>query len=133
MAQGEIDVLDLPFFVLFFIGGLIHNGITSFGEVPVIDFHLADPLFSLGTTYPAEITPAMLLTIGGLGAAIVTNEWGIDGTSAVQFYVVIVTIMLIVLQPFIPLLNEFLLASEGAALVALMIQSYGYISVSYLG
>lgn len=76
MATNEIDVVDVGPLVVFPIAAGMVLGVWSFGVDVFGGFNFTDPLWTVGG---ANISPALLLTVGAVVAILATNE--IDGSS----------------------------------------------------
>lgn len=76
MASNEIDVVDVGPLVLLPIAAGMVLGVWSFGVDIFGGFSFSDPLWTVGG---ADISPALLLTVGSIVAIVATNE--IDGSN----------------------------------------------------
>jgi hypothetical protein len=124
--KGQIDPLDLAALPLFLFGSLFELGLVDFSLGGV---SLSETVFALGGT---DISLAVILMLGALGAVIYTNEWEFDADGGITTWVVVATLGLIIAPPFVPALSEFL-AQDIAASAALLVQTAGYTIVSYMG
>ncbi|CCQ34319.1 hypothetical protein HLRTI_001520 [Halorhabdus tiamatea SARL4B] len=130
MAFGKIDLNDAvvsPFFVLASGVSVGLFDLTLFG----LDF--ADPLFRLGSGTTLDFSFAALVAILAVGIAYLTNGPELDNLGLVETWTVAITVLLVLGQPFVPLLDSILQSSPVVGLVALVIQAGGFYTLSYLG
>lgn len=127
MARGKIDLNDgvvSPFFV---ISAAIDNGIVS---MQIFGWDFAEPFLSFGAG--AGVSTATVISILALAVAFVTNRPDFSKMGAVQTWVAIATIGLVIAPPFVPVISS-ILGYTIAGLLALVIQAVGYYNLSYLG
>lgn len=129
MARGEFDLVDVLASPLFMVGALADNNIVEFPTV--MGFSPTDILWSAGAH--TEVTWATLLTLAALGVLIGTNKPQLDIYGGLQSWMVIITAILVVAPPFVPILEAFITHNMGVGLVAFFIQSSGYALISWLG
>lgn len=129
MSYGEVDAIDLVAFPLFLIGGLTQLGLMTAPEVMGIG--LSDTLLDLGAE--TSLTIATAVALAAIAIVITTNKPNLRrGRGYIQFWVVAATVGLVIAPPFVPIL-ENLLNGGIASGVALLLQSAGYMIVSWLG
>jgi len=132
MTRGKIDPVDLVAMPVFLLGSLIELDLLPVDSVPL----LGDPaqvLFTLGSgAGSVEITLGTAMTLGALAVVAYTNEWDTAQLAGIQLWIIIATVGLIILPPFVPLLENWLSGSL-AAVGALVIQTSGYTILSYVG
>lgn len=132
MGAGEVDPFDLLLFPWFFTAGLLN--VEVIGPAEFLGVSSSEVLLAFGSGQAeTEITLALILTVVPFLLALVTNDWGFSAATGIQIYLVLATIGIMILPPFMPLLEYALSNSEAAAVVSLFIQSSGYISISYMG
>ena len=131
MPFGKIDLNDAvvsPFFVL---ASGVQAGLFSlvlFG----LDFSAV--LVTLGSgTGGIEITTARIISVLAVLVAFATNKPDFDQMGAVETWVAFVTIGLVLAPPFTPFLSELIAGSAIVGIVAVIIQSAGFYTISYLG
>ena len=130
MAFGKIDLNDAvvsPFFVLASGVSVGLFDLTLFG----LDF--ASPLFAMGSGTTLEFSFASLVAIMAVAIAYITNGPELSNLGMVETWVTAITIVLVLGQPFVPLLDTFLQASPIVGLAALIVQAGGFYTLSYLG
>lgn len=130
MSYGEVDFVDLLAFPVFLLGGLQQTGIMD--PITFEGYSVMDVLVDLPAT--DGITVAMLLSLGSIAVVLATNRPSIrNGLSLAQYWVVVVMFGLIVAPPFIPIIDGLIESSVAVGFVALLIQSAGYMLLSWLG
>ena len=133
MSRMQMDLVDLPAGILFFLGAFTQLGILS-PNVPVLGWDISDAIWSFSASgATVSLSVAIFISLIGLGWAVWSNELGFRGWSGLQLWVVAVTFWLVIAPPFVPILDAVLMGSEWAKLVALSVQSMGFVIVSYLG
>jgi hypothetical protein len=129
MANEQVDVIDIPPIILWVFGGFITLGFVP-KDFDLLGWAPGGPLLTLpGDTV---ITAAMLIQIVAISVVYYTNEPDIDWSGSIQGWVVLMSVGLIVLQPFVPLI-QWALGSTLAKLFAFIIQTFGISFVAYLG
>jgi len=118
------DAVISPFFV---ISAGVDAGLLNF---TIYGFDFADPLMSFGGG--ADITTATIISVVTLMVAFATNRPQFSALGAIQTWLVIATLALVIAPPFFPLLDS-LLNVTIAGLVAVVIQASGFYSLAYLG
>lgn len=129
MARSQVDTVDLAAMPLFILGSLTELGLLGNLNLPL----LGDPsqtIVTLGSS--TDISLAVLLSLAALGVVIYTNQWTLSALGGMQAWVVIATVGLIILPPFMPLLQDLLSADIGAY-GAFIVQTAGYTVLSYMG
>lgn len=128
--QGQLDIEDAllsPFFVL---SSAIAVGLIN---LQLMGFNLASTALTFTSQgYTSTITYAGILSLIALLATYATNRRDFSGMGALELWVVIATIGLVIAPPFVPILGG-LLNNTLAALVAVVVQAGGYYSLSYAG
>lgn len=126
-GHGRLDLNDAFISPLFVISAGVDAGLFDF---KLWGFDFAEPLVSF--SHGGAITAATLLSLFALGVAFATNRPDFSYMGAVQSWVAVATIALVIVPPFMPLLNEFL--SIGiAGSIAVIIQASGFYTLAYLG
>jgi len=128
MSFGKIDLNDgvvSPFFV---IASGVSVGLFEFSPFG-LDF--GDPLITFGQSM--EVSFATIVAILALVIAFATNRPDFSKLGAVETWVTIVTVILVVGQPVMPLLDTIFQSTPIAGLVALILQASGFYVLSYLG
>jgi len=126
-TQLKINAADFYLFPVYLVSILVSLSLLEASAIPV---DLSATLIDLGSDHSFSI--ANILAIASLGYVGATNEWGADGLSAMQAWIVIATVALIVAPPFVPIL-ETTLAETPAGIFAALLQIGGYATFSYLG
>ena len=127
MASNTVDLIDVPSLFVFMAAGLF-SLILKGQNISIAGF---DPTSAL-MTLPGEtvISAAMVLQIAALAAVFITNKPELDLSSGIEAWLFIATLALVVLPPFVPLLDA-LLGSVIAGIVAFIIQSFGISLLAY--
>jgi len=90
---------------------------------------ISDTAFSIG----GEAIPfASAIALGVFAVAWYTNDADIASLDDSYTYAVIGTLALIVFIPVVPSLNNAIVSNDWLALAAVLVQSGGYMGVSYL-
>jgi len=133
MAQGEPDFFDVLWFPGFVLGMMGNLGIAGVGqaEIPVLGITLSEPLFTLGES--TTFTIGFLIALIAWGATLATNDWGLFGVGGIHMWAVVVNTIFVFSPPMIPIIGEVLLGPEITSVIALIIVSFGYLVVSWLG
>ena len=129
MTYGKIDLNDgiiSPFFVL---ASGVQNRLFEFSPYG-LDFSGTLIDFGAGA---GELTFAGVVAIVALVLAYITNRPDFDKLGAIQTWIAVVTIVLVVAQPVVPLLQTVIGASTVLGTVSLIIQSSGFYALSYNG
>lgn len=129
--ENRIDLNDAfvsPFFVL-------ASGVQArLFELVLFGFDFASSVMVIGSGPTAiTISAAKVISILAIGVAIATNKPDLDSMGAVQTWTAIATIGLVLAPPFSPMLESLIQSSAIAGIVALVVQSAGYYTLSYLG
>jgi len=128
--EGKFDIPDSvlsPFFVLFSAVSLGLIGFTPLG------FDLGSTALSFSADgYATEISYAGILSLIVLLIAWATNRGDKSGPQPLQLWLVVTTFALVIVPPFVPLLNAFL-GETIPSIIAIVIQAGGYYSLSYMG
>lgn len=131
MGFGEIDMNDAlvsPFFVL-------ASGVQAdlFG-LELFGFDFASTIVTFGSgAESVEITAARIIAVVAILVAFASNKPDLSAMTGVQTLLTISTIGLVLAPPFTPILADFITGHTIAGLLALIIQSGGFYSISYLG
>lgn len=128
MSFGKIDLNDgviSPFFV---IATGVSTGLFEFSPFG-LDF--AAPLITLGTSL--EVSFASIVAILAIGTAFATNRPDLSKLGLVETWVAAVTMILVLGQPVMPILDTIFMQTPIAGLVALVLQASGFYVLSYLG
>lgn len=103
MASNEIDVVDVGPLVLLPIAAGMVLGVWSFGVNIFGGFDFAAPLWTVGG---ADISPALLLTVGSVVAIVATNE--IDGSNYedYEYGAIVAALVIVPAYEFIPAIQS---------------------------
>jgi hypothetical protein len=129
MARNQVDTVDLAAMPLFILGSLTELGLLGGLDLPL----LGDPgqtIFTIGSS--TEISLALVVSLAALAVVVYTNEWSLSAMGGIQAWIVVATIGLIILPPFMPILQDVLSADIGKY-AAFMVQTAGYTVLSYMG
>lgn len=124
---GKLDLNDAFVSPLFVISAAVDAELVDF---VIWGFDFADPIMSTGPN--SEISTATVLSLLALGIAYGTNRPNFDAMGYVQTTLAVMTFLLVVLPPFVPLLGGILSVSI-VGLIAVVIQASGFYSLAYLG
>lgn len=129
--QQRIDLNDAfisPAFV-------IASGVQArLFEMVLFGHNLADPILTIGTGASAiSISIAKIIAILALGVAVATNKPDLDTMGAIQTWTAIATVGLVLAPPFSPFLESLIQSTTVAGIVAVVVQSAGFYTLSYLG
>ncbi|QSG08881.1 hypothetical protein HSR122_1488 [Halapricum desulfuricans] len=125
--DGE-DLLVLPVFMLGSLGQL------GFLSVSLAGISLSTVLYSFSADgYTSQISIGLMLSVLAIGYVLWTNDLGWRGWSAMQIWLVIVVVWLVVSPPFVPLMKTLLMGSTWGGFVAFVLQTVGFSTLSYLG
>ncbi|WP_436934095.1 hypothetical protein [Halovenus marina] len=127
MTRGKLDLNDSVVSPWFVLSAAIAVGLVEFS---LFGFNFADPLINLPDG--GGISAAKIISLLALATAFATNRPNFDKMGAVETWVAIVTIGLVIAPPFFPLLDA-LLGNEFAGLIAVVVQSAGFYALAYLG
>lgn len=132
MTEMQLDYNDFVALPLFLIGSLGTLGLISF---ELAGISLADTLvtFTSDGGFQSSITIGTLLALLGLGIVLYTNSLSFDTMSSLQGWMTAIILWLILSPPFVPLMDQLVVASDVGSLVAVTIQSVGFGYLSYLG
>lgn len=131
MTRGKLDITDALMSPLFVISSAVGAGIISFAPY---GFDISEPLLTLGSGAGAiTLTLAKIISIAVVLAAFITNRPDFEAFTAVETWVVVATLGLILAPPFSPALENFIQASYITGSISVIIQSGGYYSLAYLG
>ena len=131
MVNGKIDLNDAvvsPFFV-------IASGVqASLFSMTLFGFDFASVILTLGSGAAAvEITAARIIAVAAVLVALASNQPEFDKMGLIETWTAIATIGLVLAPPFTPMLADLITSSSVWGLLALVIQSAGFYSISYLG
>ena len=129
MANGEVDPLDLAAFPFFTIGSLITFGIWEPGTISGWD--PTSTLIELGPE--TVITAPNLVVLASLAAMLYTNRPRFNPYSLSYTWITVVTAMLVLSEPFVPLISNMTNSSTFAGIVLFVITGFGYAVASWLG
>lgn len=124
---GKLDFNDAFISPLFVISAAVDAKLVDF---TIWGFDFADPLMTLSAG--SKITTATVLSLLALIIAYATNRPNFDAMGYVQTTLAAMTVLLVVLPPFMPLLGGILSVSI-VGLIAVVIQASGFYSLAYLG
>jgi len=125
VTRSKLDLNDAvvsPFFVIFAAVDVEVLGMDMFG------FDFADTIINIG----AGISTATIISALALVVAFATNRPDFSKMGAIQTWVAIATIALVITPPFFPILDS-LLSYNIAGMVAIVIQATGFYTLAYLG
>ena len=131
MAFGKIDLNDAvisPFFVL-------ASGVQAeLFSLVLFGLDFSEVLVTLGSGVGAiEITLARIIGVLAIIIAFATNKPDFDAMGGVETWVAFATIGFVLAPPFMPYLQDLITGSAIVGIVALVTQSAGFYSISYLG
>jgi hypothetical protein len=131
MAFGKIDLNDSlvsPFFVLAF-------GVQAdLFDLILFGFDFSSVILTLGSGAGAvEITAARIIAVAAVLVAFATNKPDLDEMGMIETWVAVARIGLVLAPPFMPVLADLITFHTVAGVVALIVQSAGFYSISYLG
>ena len=129
MTKGEVDALDLAAMPIFLISGFFSMEIVT--NVAPWGFNPAEAFLVLGPS--TEIAPADVTSFLALAIVLWTNDVELDLNGGIQVWVILVTILLVLATPFVPIVAHYTSSSVVAGMVALAFQSLGYTAASVLG
>jgi hypothetical protein len=129
--QGKLDGGDMLAGLFFMLGGMTQLGFINGENFPFVNPADAIHTFSYGGE-SVTISIAIGLSLLALVVAFITNDQSFSAMGGMQLFLVIVTVGLIISPPFMPILAEALTA-DIAGLVALFLQTIGYLQVSWTG
>lgn len=129
MTKGEVDALDLAAMPLFLIAGLFSLGIVT--GVSVYGFNPADPLVTLGPS--TEISAADVTSIAVLGVVLYTNDVSLDLQGGLQAWVILMTAVLVLSTPFVPVVEHYTASNIAAGMAGLALATSGYTFASIAG
>jgi len=127
MSEEKLDLNDAFVSPLFVLSAGVDAGLL---DMTIWGFDFADPFFSFSGG--GEITAATVLSLFALVTAYATNIPDFDAMGIAQTWVAIATVALVVVPPFMPLLND-LLSIGIAGAIAVVIQASGFYVLAYLG
>ena len=124
MRVNVEDMVGLPIFVA---AAAVALGIL---DSTIMGFDLGQNVIELGGGHAFSV--ANILALLTLGYVAFSNDWSRGDISALQIWLIAATVALVIAPPFLPVLVESI-AETPAALVALLIQTGGYVAFSYVG
>lgn len=125
---GKIDLNDAVVSPFFVIAAGVSAELFNFSLFG-FDFNEALWTFGGGT----EISAATLIMISALAIAFATNKPSLERMSAVETWVALATVGLVLAPPFAPVLSEFIASSQIVGLATVVVQAGGFYALSYLG
>ena len=130
MATGSIDIEDIPFVFVFSFAAAAGLGLFVL-PLPVID--LDATLFTLGEgAGKLAITFATIASLLSLAFTLYTNQLDYSAMSAVEYWIFLATVGLVLATPF-DIIISTVLPNETAAFAAWIVQSTGVLVLSYSG
>jgi hypothetical protein len=130
MARSDIEALEVVGGVFFVVFGLVQTKVIP---SKVLGFDLLMSLFSIsGGGDTATITPAMVASLAILVATLYNNDVEFDTWAALDFWLFLVTIWLILSPPFVPIIEGLIASGGWGGVVAVAIQSLGYGFLSWV-
>jgi len=132
MTRNQVDFIDMLAYVFFFVSGLLQ--VIEFQNGGEIVSTLTTVLWSFSHNgWTTEITLPLLVSLAALGVVLYTNEWYRSEQSVIQFGLFIVTLWLILSPPFVPLMAAVIESSALVGIGAVVVESAGFLSISYIG
>jgi hypothetical protein len=125
MAQGELDQNDFFAFPIFVVATLTNLGLL---DLDVLSF-FGDTLLEIGRV---NVTIATGASIATLLWVLYTNDVGLRARSGLDFWIILVTIWLILVPPFVAEVDALVSGTQAGAIVAFLLQSAGYSAASYI-
>lgn len=130
MATGKLDLVDVPFGLIF---AFASAGALGLSTIPVPFIDLSANLFVLGEGVgQIGFSFFSLLAVACLLFAVYTNRKDVSSMPTVEYWIVVATIGLVLAAPFNVIIST-ILPNTTAAFLAWGIQSSGYFLLSYSG
>lgn len=130
MTHGAVDWEDFAVFPVYVILAAITFGYLG-AEIPYLGWDVNFTVWESSAGY--GITLASALAILVLGYVAYTNDWSMNGWSYTQAWVVLVTIILLLTVPLLPVVQDVVFLSDFSRLVAFIVIVGGYAVFSWLG
>jgi hypothetical protein len=130
MGRAQIEALEVVGGVFFVAFGLVQTKVL---ESEILGFDLLMPLFEIsGGGDTATITPAMIASLAILFGTLYNNDIEFNTWAALDFWLFLVTIWLILSPPFVPIIEGLIASGGWGGMVAVAIQSLGYGFLSWV-
>jgi hypothetical protein len=130
MGRAQIEALEVVGGVFFVAFGLVQTKVL---ESEILGFDLLMPLFEIsGGGDTATITPAMIASLAILFGTLYNNDIEFNTWAALDFWLFLVTIWLILSPPFVPIIEGLIASGGWGGVVAVAIQSLGYGFLSWV-
>lgn len=124
--KGKVDSEDAILAPLFTLSAGASVGIAN---VSLFGYSIQDIAFSIGGQ---GIAIAAVLAALALGVAFVTNETDLGQLDDEYYYASIATVGLVVAMPLVPAAHDFAVSNDFVALLVVVIESAGFMAISYL-
>jgi hypothetical protein len=130
MARGDLEAIEVLGSVFFVAFGLVQTEVLP---SMILGLDLQMSLLSLsGGGDTATITPAMIGSLAILGGTLYNNDVEFDAWMALDLWLFVVTIWLILAPPFVPIIEGLIATGGWGGMVAVAIQSLGYGFLSWV-
>lgn len=126
MVNDHLDFNDAVISPAFVIAAAVDTGLLN---MSIFGFDFASELFGGGLT---SISAASIIGVLTLLVAFATNRPNFNALGAMETWVAVVTIVLTIATPVVPIL-QWLLGHTIAALIATIVQAAGFYVLAYLG
>lgn len=124
---GKLDLNDAFISPLFVISAAVDAKLVDF---TIWGFDFANPLMSFSDG--AAISTATVFSLLSLVIAYLTNRPDFSAMGVIQTWVAVATVALVIVPPFMPILDGILSVSI-VGLIAVVIQASGFYTLAYLG
>lgn len=129
--RANIEYHEIALGALFGLFSLVSVGLLSQSTILGID--LLTPLYSFSAgSSTVTVTVAMVASLAILAGTAISNDWDASVRSGITFWAVVATVGLIIMPPFMPLVESLISSSFAGGVVAFVVQMMGFASVSYL-
>lgn len=130
MARADLDALEVIGGIVFVAFGLVQTQVLP---SKILGFDLLTSLHTFsGGGDTADITIAMLASLTILGMTLYSNDFDFSGWSALDLFLFVSTVWLILAPPFVPIVESFVSEGSWGAMLAVGIQSLGYGFLSWV-
>jgi len=124
--KGKVDSEDAILAPLF---ALAAGSAVGIANVSMFDRTLQDTALTLGGT---DIAIGSFIAVAVLVVAWITNDADLSNLDDEYYYATIATAVLVVGVPFVPAISDFVTSNDFLALAAVIVQSAGFMAISYL-
>jgi len=127
MTSYDMDALDIPFLAVFALFGVVTTGI---GSLSLFGFDFGSTVFQV---VGFDASYAFLGSIGSILGIAITNEVDPTDLELEQRSLVGVALGILVLQSWVPEVNNAITGSDPVGLAVFLIEAGAAASISYLG